>query len=243
MKDKRGTHVGVIISFLIFITFIVFLFSITQPVTKVKRDKLDLLEYLKVELLNKFSDDLTKVVVSFTEGRLATCVKFKLFDEELQGLEAVVKRVDANEIETSIKSSVDDKKNTIIHTGETTSKKLNFYYSLWFISEAQAPCSTPEEREYKIELYRTTKNIFENKIINIGNEIKSSSEYYEELKDELGIGLDDNFGFNLTDCNKNSIAGTIEPDISIDIYSEEIPIQYIDSEANIKPGFLTIRVW
>ena len=246
--NKKGTHVGIILSFLIFVTFLAFLYSITQPATRMSRDKLDLLDYLKVELENKFSGDLTTVIISFSEQELQTCVKFSSFDEELEGLGAIVKRVDIQEgaeIESKIQSKVEENGDTIISRGEQTSEKLKFYYSKWFGIGAACPNPTTlkEDTDYSIELYRITNEIFGPAIINISQEINASQEYYEELKKELGVSLDDNFGFVFFDENKNIITQAGEEDVSLDVYAEEIPIQYIDNEANINPGFLSIRVW
>jgi hypothetical protein len=99
-----------------------------------------------------------------------------------------------------------------------------------------------ENTDYEISIFRTTEEIFESKIINISENINESSVYYEDLKTELGLAFDDNFGFSFENAN-GEIIGIPEPDVNLDIYSEEIPIQYIDNEANIKPGFLTIRVY
>ncbi len=54
--NKRGSHVGMMISFVIFITFLVFLYSILQPVIKTRQDKELVLDSLKTELLNMLNE-------------------------------------------------------------------------------------------------------------------------------------------------------------------------------------------
>lgn len=49
---KKGSHVGMMISFVIFVTFLVFLYSILQPVIKIRQNKELVLDSLKTELVN-----------------------------------------------------------------------------------------------------------------------------------------------------------------------------------------------
>jgi len=247
LSQKKGTHVGMILSFLIFVTFLAFLYSITQPATKVKQDKLDLVSYLEIELMNKFSENLTIVTVQL--GVLG-CVKFDMFDKELNKSGAIAKKVTGTsegELETKIDSSIDTFGRITINSG-SENEKTKFYYSNQFNKSYGPPCGGSDKNlvkvsDYNITLYRTSKEIFESKIKNISKEINNSREYYNQLKDELGMAFDDEFGFTFRNSSREVIAGTEEKEANIDIYSEEIPIQYIDGEANIKPGFLVIKVW
>ena len=65
---------------------------------------------------------------------------------------------------------------------------------------------------------------------------------YSELKSELKIPLGSEFGFSLI-YNNGTRIGTEEKELSISIYAREIPVQYVDREANINSGFLNIQVW
>ena len=234
MRNKRGTHVGVILSFLIFVTFLAFLYSITEPATRVSRDKLDLLEYLKVELLNKFSEDMSSVTVRIINT--GSCGKFEDFGG-LEELGVVVK----DEAEEIVESYVELNGDTEV---SSYSGLMKFYYSTQFNRGSSLGCSSLiDSSDYEISIFRTTEQIFESKIINTSESIESIPGYYEELKEELGVPFDDNFGFTFSNSTKDFITGTEEKDIGVDIYSEEIPIQYIDDKANINPGFLNIRVW
>src|SRR3989338_4723442 len=68
MIGKRGSHVGVMLSFVIFVTLLIFLYSAIQPLTKTKKEKQSLLDFLKVELIKKFSADLTTVTISVDDS-------------------------------------------------------------------------------------------------------------------------------------------------------------------------------
>ena len=233
MINKRGTHAGVILSFLIFVTFLAFLYSITQPVTRISRDKLDLLDYLKVELLREFSEDLSKATINITESGGCISINTGDLDSQLIGLGIVVKEPDGSKVPAYING---DKTEINYNIG-----LLELYYSKEFsFGISLDECSS---RGYEIKLIRTTEEIFNSTIIRIGEEIKTNSTYYGELKSKLGASQDDEFGFIFKDGEGNEIISANIKNVSVDIYSEEIPIQYINNEANINPGFLSIRVW
>ena len=232
--NKRGTHVGVILSFLIFVTFLAFLYSVTEPVTRVSRDKLDLLDYLKIELVKEFSEDMSTLTINLSEEG---CVIFSEFDEGLRGLGVVAKDSEDNQLNAH-RIGGDTEVN------ETEIGILKLYYSKEFSNGTDLDCENIlGSGDYEIRIFRTTQEIFASRITRVSNEIEGNITYYNKLKEKLGASLDDEFGFTFTDKDKTFIAGTEEKDVDVDIYSEEIPIQYLDSKANINPGFLSIRVW
>ena len=49
--SKKGSHVGVVVSFVIFVTFLVFLYTIVQPATVREKDRQYLLDYLTLNLI------------------------------------------------------------------------------------------------------------------------------------------------------------------------------------------------
>ena len=101
---KRGTHVGIVLSFVIFITFLVFLYSIVEPVIRVQRDKESLLDYLRIELIRRFSANLTTATISITtEGYSTNCVNLVYALEETGINERIiVKDNQGNFVKTNI---------------------------------------------------------------------------------------------------------------------------------------------
>ena len=57
-KKKGGTHVGFILSFVIFVTFLIFLYSMLIEPTKTNQDKQYLLENLRINLIENILNDL-----------------------------------------------------------------------------------------------------------------------------------------------------------------------------------------
>ena len=68
MKNKRGSHVGIVLSFVIFVTFLAFLYTIIEPTIKIQQDKESLLNYLKIELMETFSADLTSTSITINKS-------------------------------------------------------------------------------------------------------------------------------------------------------------------------------
>ena len=64
---KRGSHVGVVISFVIFVTFLAFLYSILQPTTIRERDRQYVLDYLSLNLIGNATGNMTTMLVNVDE--------------------------------------------------------------------------------------------------------------------------------------------------------------------------------
>ncbi len=58
-RGKKGSHVGVMISFGIFVVFLLFLYSILQPIIKIEQDKKLILNDLIDGLVEMLNSDLT----------------------------------------------------------------------------------------------------------------------------------------------------------------------------------------
>ena len=84
ISKKRGSHVGVILSFVIFITFLIFLFSALQPTLKIEKDKEATLEYITNSIVELSSDNMTieNVVVDNTGNNYECVIIDKLEDNK-----------------------------------------------------------------------------------------------------------------------------------------------------------------
>lgn len=72
--NKKGSHVGMMLSFVIFITFIVFLYSILQPLLTMRQNKEFALESLKIELVNEIGagTNYTRTSITTTNSDFVT---------------------------------------------------------------------------------------------------------------------------------------------------------------------------
>ena len=231
MINKKGSHVGMILSFLVFITFLAFLYSVIEPATRSQEDKLDLVEYLKTELVAEFTADMSTVIFGVSSGG---CFEF----ETPSGL--VGKGVVAKDENDLVHESYIMGTDTRVEYG--TGSVLKLYYSDEFSipSPPKTACSTLTS--YDIDLFRTTEEIFESRILNLSTYFEDKSNY-ESFKEEKGIGFGDEFGFAFSNESREVVTSTEDRNASTDIFVQEVPIQYMDSEANIKSGFLNIKVW
>ena len=103
MKSKRGSHVGVVLSFVMFVTFLIFLYSILEPQLKVERDKEAFLEYLKRDLVQNFYEELTVVITKSvheleSQGNLVNqnCMSIPVGEIDVAGKNYLVRDSDEN---------------------------------------------------------------------------------------------------------------------------------------------------
>jgi len=87
MKSKKASHVGFILSFVIFMTSVLFLYTLLVPSLKTDVDKKAAVENLRTELVEKISSNLTSLTVTVSPGSSSeTCLQFvDLIDETGSG--------------------------------------------------------------------------------------------------------------------------------------------------------------
>ncbi len=247
---KRGSHVGVVLSFVIFITFLVFLYSIIEPELRVQKDKESLLDYLKIELAEKVAANLTSITISINRTSAHECVILKdLIEEAVVTSHLIVKDELGNIANANISES--DNTNLIIDRENKEKVFFKIYNSQELPELEQAtihPCTSLEKDAefhgspsgYSIPLVNKEIYIFEKKIIGLIKDY--NGEGYEDLREEIKIPSGTEFGFSFTYNNGTTIE-TEEKGIPKDVQVREIPVQYVDKKANILLGYVNIKVW
>jgi len=246
MKNKRGSHVGIILSFVIFVTFLVFLYVVVQPALSGLENKRVFLDYLKMKLIENASENFTIAsvnIVSIKNPTASFCIKFEDLTEkivEIKDSRLVVK----DENKAVIPFYVSTSKKEL----EVTRNSVNHLFFRIFDSPtfkigtgATTPsCRQVKKDEYIIGLVTTDMYIFNTSIL----EIKTAYETdYEKLKRYFKIPVGRDFGFSFTDSTGTKVFDVGEGVQLTSIFAEEIPIQYVDEKANILPGFINIKVW
>lgn len=222
VKNKRGSHVGVIASFGIFVIFLVALYFVVEPAVKTQRNKKDIIKSLEQELIREFSSKLTTAIVSSGGG---ACLSVSNSNLGINNEGVIVKDRNNNLITNGFETN-----NLIIDPSSETT--LWIYYSDEFQknSKPNSGCLTPT-----IVSVRDSEEIFQSKIARaISN--------FEALKNNVSIAANNEFSFFVTLSNGTVIDAGIK-NVSKELYVDEIPIQYIDAESNNLGGKLTIRVW
>ena len=103
-------------------------------------------------------------------------------------------------------------------------------------SGVSGSCLEIGEGDYSIGSSREQKMIFETRMRGVVGEYGAD---YETLKEKLGMTRDFSFSFVLDDSEE---IGEISS-AGKEVYADRIPISYVDSQAEIKSGFINIRVW
>lgn len=248
---KRGSHVGIALSFVIFITFLIFLYTIVEPSIRIQRDKESLLDYLKIELMERFSTNLTTATISINRTWFVyDCVKLINLTEEIEVDSHLIVK---DKLKNISKANISESDNTDLFIDRKNEEEVFFkiYNSKEFDALNETiitPCTELRKDEtgwygtpmgYSVGLIRSEQYLFEKKIREL---IDQYEEDYDGLKSELKIPIGSEFGFNLIQSNETKI-GTEEKEISTNVYVREIPIQYVDNEANILSGFINIQIW
>ena len=223
LGNKKGSHVGMILSFVIFVAFLIFLYSILEPSIQVKEDKQDLLDNLEIVLTEKFSADLEVTTFVINKATTKNCVRLNNFMNNLNGSTIIINN-ESGDIPIQVSRLVD---NLFIVRNNVNNNFFKIYYSEEFPEVSTGNKSESSGKEIFESLINETKYEYENN--------------YTFLKEELKIPDASDFGFVFV--NGNTLVKTDDKKTSTSIYAEEIPILYVDGEANINSGFLTIKVW
>ncbi|MBU3906658.1 MAG: hypothetical protein KKA64_00215 [Nanoarchaeota archaeon] len=233
--DKRGSHVGMMLSFVVFVTFLVFIYSITQPALKKEGDKETILNFLKTELVKRVSANLTSYSINI-EGAsglqgekncfiIANILEFK--DENV-----IVKDEGGSLI--GVTSSA-DKSELKIDWNDQSKKFFKIYYSKENLLKKPASNDVCKNivGEYTKRGIKTDLYVFEEKMKNI------LDEDYAKLKNDFGVPENTEFSIEF----KSQKGGFQDELPSTNVYAEEIPIQYVDEQANINTDKIIVRVW
>lgn len=244
MKNKKGSHVGMILSFVIFVTFAVFIAIIIQPTISVNSNKKTILSHLKDSINQEVVSELTTATVVINNNPTTSCVILEGFLSNYGMKPPFV--VARSELGKNNAYSSADGNSLWINRNSGSDTFFKIYYSSEFpeISIGGGSCTTlTEGTGYSMGLVKTEEQIFESKIIQLINEYgEFGSTEYQSLKEALGVSSESEFSITFTDEEGTMVeADGEEPSVSI--YTDESVIQYVSSDANIETGMLKISVW
>lgn len=240
---KRGSHVGRVLSFVIFIIFVSFLYTTLQPAIKDEKSKEYFLEYLRIELNENLSIKVKGFNLAIISGTNKKCIvleDFFNFTEE-------TKKIIINDVNESSKENISisesEKNNAVFRRQSKNSDFFKIYYSEEFEEigdrKTEGCIVLKKDEDYEISGNFINKKIYIKKLNEL---IKDYNADYIKTKTKLSIpeGIDFGFAFEL---ENSTIIQTKEIRTDKNIYAEQYPIQYLNNNAEIKSGFLTIRVW
>jgi len=231
MITKKGSHVGIVLSFVIFVTFIMFFYIMIQPAltTESKRAVLDI---LKENIIEMASAELTSVSV-VAEEVPENCIKLDNFFQTDIGEKIVAKSNTGETLELKRHSSPN-------HLQVINGDNLFFriYESEEFdqIYQENLGCGEPD---YNFGLIKTTNETFETKILDI---IERHGNDYQDLKKNLSVPAGNDFGLDFIYSNGTEIS-TKDSSAKVSILAEEFPVKYVTEDATIEMGILRIKIW
>ncbi|MEK6841910.1 MAG: hypothetical protein AABX91_02045 [Nanoarchaeota archaeon] len=237
MKNKKGSQVEVVISFVIFMMFLFFIYLMTQPALKSER-KDSSLENLANGLVERASGNLTSVSVSITATQ--DCVDLTNFFSASGIGNKVLARSEgdsAMSLGTSGSSLFAERAGTsffrVYESGE-------FAQGAGAMSGCQ---SLTQGSGYNLGLIKTEKKIFETKVATLINDYNTD---YDALKDELEIPQENDFDFSFTYKNGTQILTQNRGKTTlsnVNIYSRNVPIIYTSKTAATESGLLNVKMW
>jgi len=238
--NKKGSHVGVVLSFVIFVTFLAFFYSIIEPTIKIDQTKQIILDYLEGEFINNLSEELATSTITINKSLvLEKCVRL---NELITLLEVGNKMIVKNGAGNISKSSSDGNDLWLNRTdSDETFFKIFSSEEFETLALPSSPCFPLQENQGDYSIRFTNKNIyvFESRI---NKTLERYANNYEEFKNELNIPFGTEFGFSFINST-GGIIKTDEKNISVNVFVGEVAIQYVDKSANILPGFIDITVW
>ncbi len=245
-RNRSGSHVGMIISFVIFITFIVFLYTVVNPVINIGENKKATLDYIDSKIMENVSANFTTASVDFTNNPGQNCILLVslLFDLQISNPAIVVKNETGN-----IQEAYEQTYSLAINRKVLGNRFFKVYQSSEFDRLLPLPasltpppesrCKTMSESSYDVGSVTVGTYAFERELYKLIDYYKAD---YEKLKQDFKVSPGSEFGFDFVQGNGTRISIGQAPE-SVSVYAEEIPLQYIDNQANILSGFINIKVW
>jgi len=241
--DKRGSHVGMILSFVMFVTAILFLYEIMNPLSKSDEEKEKLIEQLKMSLEKPLKINLTTVTLSVENlNSEKDCISFErdIFKIDSNLENHLVKDISGK----IIKSKIEGNK-IQIETAETI--KIYFMEGIDInILNVDGDCQELKDKDKpnKDFIFTLSKNkvYSESKINEFIENLSSNEEFYHKTKESFFLPSNSEFNLIFKYTN-NSIIGEEKNITNTNVFVEEYPITYINSSADINSGFLSVFVW
>lgn len=232
--NKKGSHVGMVLSFVVFITFLFLLWTILSPSIQVEKSKQGLLDYLKVSLIEDRSINVSIATIVVNNGVSIDGSCFSIDDFDVYG-----KVIAKNGADTIIGAQRQAGKLKIAWNNDGNKFFKIYYAENLDETSVDNGCLPLSDNEYTIGSLVKSDYVSLPKIYALQEDYKK----YETLKQRYNIPNETDFDFSFTDSADNELAKGHKEQTAQNVYSEEIPVQYIDDYANIKYGFLKLRVW
>ena len=250
-KEKKGSHIGIVLSFTIFVSFVFFFYVMVQPVMKYET-RHNQVELLKGRIIQETSEEIKSfsLTANWSGESAPACVRLINFVNE-SGIEEGIR---ARNYERDLDFNLSGSDVYVRIYGDSF---IKIYESAEFegngdeMSGCASLSSGPSG--YLIGFTRIEERIFETKIIKL---IDEYFENYEGVKERLGVPRGNEFAIGFVYSNGTEIGflysggefvftgnSNILPPKTASVFADESPIEYIDSNASKKIGRIKIIIW
>ena len=238
---KKGSHVGAMTAFLIFITFLSFVYIILEPVSQSQKD--NSLEISKFEkfLEGRLEKDLTtiRILINDEVNSSAGCLNLEYLPSTL-GMNSFVKGPEGESLqifqdESNIKIKQEGNNFLkLFYANETFSEEFVLQDDSSFIS-----CDDLTSGDYEIKTWNKGRYFFENSLTEniLENELELIDEFVEEFD------LDFRGAFIKFENSEGDLIESNGENVLDNVFVEERFIEYVDEEGNIKIGKLYLGIW
>lgn len=227
--NKKGSHIGVIISFTLFVVSLIFTYVIIASPLKISSEKENSIFLLKNSVINEVSEK--SPIVRFNSVG-SGCVTFNTPENNFSNLSSFAVNINENEIPSSISGS-----NTIFQDG---SGFVKIYFTnssiIKSLEYSESSCLPIQPSSINIE-----QIIYEKKIVDFINLLHSN---YTFVKGKFLLNAGDDFNV-LFKYSNGTIIGFPGREVKIksNVYAREYKISYISLDGKIKEGSLIIKIW
>lgn len=237
LKNKKGgSHVGIIISFVIFVSFLLFFYTIIQPAIS-RQEKQSFLDSVESKIINEASAELKTASVKIVDSTYGGCLKF---EELLEGVGMDSNLISTDEDGSILPTGISEEE-IQVDVGEKSFFRVHNSEEFEEVDEELENCQPIQEKiGYNIGLLRSDLEVFESRILDIRERYEDD---HFELREDLGILPGNEFGFDFTYSNGTTISVGQVQTAGLDIYISDSQIQYISKEGNREVGTLNVRVW
>ncbi len=226
--NKKGSHAGIIISFVIFITSLLFIFSVIGSPFDVGADKKDSINFLNNKILEMVSEPVAIIRVNDLSNEICTEINLPI---GFTGTEVLAVNGNGYEVDALISGT-----KVIIPPALGFTK---IYYS----NEGLIPTKNSPETNNCDSSIASSVSIdsfmMESKFAPLVTRVTND---YDALKTELEINLDDDFNIAFELSDGTNINNT-QRERPTDIFAKEYVIRYISTDGKEESGKMLLKIW
>ena len=228
IKNKKGSNVGMVLSFTIFITSLLVIYSLIGSPFDASVSKQNSISSLDQSVMNMIESNT--LIVRATNPGNDSCYSIKTPQNNFVDLTYVATDVSGNEVASYVSPT------ETFFSNQTNSTKIYYSNSSFIktINQTSTACSPANISSVEFQ-----KRVLEKNIIWV---INQTDKNYLNFKSQVDLGAGDDFNI-LFDYRNGTVLGSNSSEPQTNIYSDEFNVNYISLSGKEKTGGLILKVW